>query len=133
VDKLSIISIEQVRAYFEGALSVGQSRTWQPDGAPFLYLEENDKEGNAEIHGCIEDAFLVQRGLPIFIVGGELDNPWVKEGTKAEDGELRAKTIRNGTKIGLKPGDVLRVPAGTPHQRLPNGLIFMQVFKVPRK
>lgn len=120
-----LITGEELRSHFVGELPLGQSRDWQPEGAKFLYIEENDKGGEAESHRDIEDVFDGIEGEARFEVGGELDNPRTKS-----DGELRASAIKGGIIYILKPGDTLRVPRGTPHRRIPNGRIFFKVSKM---
>ena len=128
--KFLVVNKEDLEKYFSEEIPLGEGKTFQPEGVQFLFLRENDKAGDAEVHENITDVFIAGDGNEIlFIIGGELDETaW----TKAE-GELRAKGIKDGVRVNLKPGETLCVPAGTPHQRLPNGLVSMQVFKIPAK
>ena len=126
--KTTLIALVEAKAHLNAELLRGQGRSWEPAGQSFLFLRENDKRGGAEVHERVQDVFVVLDGKPLFVVGGELIDPAKKEG-----GEFRAKEISGGERINLIPGDTLVIPAGTPHQRLANGQIFLQVFKIPAK
>jgi mannose-6-phosphate isomerase-like protein (cupin superfamily) len=70
-------------------------------------------EENARVHTNIHDLYMVRSGEATFVTGGELVNP-KKSG--AEGTELNGTSIRNGVSRAIRPGDVVFVPAGVPHQ-----------------
>ena len=65
----------------------------------------------AEVHEEAADVWQVVKGDAIFIIGGELENP-----TLHKPKEWVADSIRGGTEYPVKPGDVVDVPPGVPHQ-----------------
>ena len=72
-----------------------------------------ESDGEAEIHEKVTDIFIVQGGEAILIVGGK-----VIGGKSTAPGEIRGKSIQGGVKQKLAPGDVVHIPANTPHQTL---------------
>jgi mannose-6-phosphate isomerase-like protein (cupin superfamily) len=92
-------------------------------------ISRRDSSGVPERHEGFADIFVVQRGHARLLYGGTAD------GERASSpGEWRGGTIRNGTEAELKPGDVVVIPAGIPHQLLlPTGERFYYfVFKVAK-
>ena len=72
-----------------------------------------DADGVVEVHTKLHDVIIPQGGHAVALVGGKV------EGNKQEGpNEFRGGTITGGKKYDLKPGDVLWIPAGTPHQML---------------
>jgi mannose-6-phosphate isomerase-like protein (cupin superfamily) len=65
----------------------------------------------AEVHMHAADVWIVVAGTPSFILGGNLESP-----TQVRDGEFVADSITSGKKIHTKPGDVIDIPPGVPHQ-----------------
>ena len=73
-------------------------------------------DGAPEFHETEVDIFFVQSGSGVLVVGGTL--------TGAETvapHELRNGTISGGIRRNLSAGDVVRIPARTPHQVLLDG------------
>ena len=100
---------------------------------PFNILEDKDVSNEAEIHTHEGDLWQCLEGEVEFIYGGELVEPWFK---KLPDGsedkrEVKAKEIKNGTKVTLRPGDWLWVPAGEPHTHSGTGRLV--IIKIPKK
>jgi len=71
------------------------------------------KSGEAEIHGNTTDVFSILNGEAEFLVGGEIVDP-----RTTNPGEIRGPSIKGGASKKLAAGDMLIVPAGTPHQIL---------------
>jgi mannose-6-phosphate isomerase-like protein (cupin superfamily) len=69
------------------------------------------RDGKAEIHARHADLFFVQSGSATLVSGGEIVDAQV---TKPD--EIRGKAITGGTEQPMRPGDVLHIPAGVPHQ-----------------
>ena len=80
----------------------------------------------AEMHENWSDVYMIIAGSGAVEVGGTLDSP-----KTTAPGELRAPAITGGTKHKVSPGDVIHIPAKTPHRVLqPDGQITYLVFKV---
>ncbi|MFP5234302.1 MAG: hypothetical protein ACLGSD_00245 [Acidobacteriota bacterium] len=85
------------------------------------------KSGGAEIHAHFDDVMVVLGGSATLITGGAV----VNAKTDAH-GETKGTEIMNGVKHTLVKGDIIHVPAGTPHQLVlpPNGEFSAFVVKV---
>lgn len=86
-------------------------------GAPILevadykvHASRRIAPGLAEVHDDETDVIYVLQGKATFVTGGA-----VEEGKRTAEHELRGASIRGGTTRSLVPGDVVVVPAGTPH------------------
>jgi len=83
------------------------------------------KNGNIEIHVKETDIFYVMAGSATILVGGTAVEP--KE-TRAN--QMTAKDMQNPQSYDLNKGDVLVIPAGTPHWfKQVNGSIDYLVVK----
>jgi mannose-6-phosphate isomerase-like protein (cupin superfamily) len=112
----------------------------QADGAASVKLETypnhytmiavRTKTGGAEVHARFADFFLVLEGTGRLVTGGTLANA---TGTGTD--EVRGTAVTGGTEQEVKPGDVVHIPAGVPHQLLiPDGVEFAYyVVKVQEK
>jgi mannose-6-phosphate isomerase-like protein (cupin superfamily) len=69
--------------------------------------------GQAEFHEHWADLFVVQSGSATLVVGGTIPN-----GKTTAPGEIRGPKIEGGTAQRLSSGDIVHVPAKTPHQFL---------------
>ena len=111
------------------SMAPAASRTAQlGKGDGYTYaLTQRDSSGGVESHRDWNDVFVVQRGTATIFTGGTLVG--AKE---ASPGEMRGGTIRGGSRRAIGPGDVVIVPAGTPHQMLlePGHRISYLAFKV---
>jgi mannose-6-phosphate isomerase-like protein (cupin superfamily) len=67
----------------------------------------------AEIHARDTDIFYIVDGTATFLTGGT-----AVDQTQTGPNEFHAKSITGGTEHNLTKGDVIVVPAGTPHQFL---------------
>ena len=67
--------------------------------------------GEAELHRHTVDVMVVENGSGTLVVGGEMVN-----GKTTAAGEMRGPSIRGGIQQKLASGDVVNVPANTPHQ-----------------
>jgi ferric-dicitrate binding protein FerR (iron transport regulator) len=67
----------------------------------------------SELHQHAADWVVVENGSATLLLGGKIPN-----GKTTAPGELRGVTIEGGTRQRLTPGDIVHVPAGTPHQFL---------------
>jgi glc operon protein GlcG len=75
-----------------------------------VHTSRREKPGVAEIHLKDTDIISVLDGSCTFVTGGTA----VDAKTTAPD-EMRGPSIRGGETREMKPGDVVIVPAGTPH------------------
>ncbi|HMF76575.1 MAG TPA: hypothetical protein VK604_13020 [Bryobacteraceae bacterium] len=86
-----------------------------PKGAKFenhsLGISHRDKDGLAELHENQTDIMVIQSGEATLVVGGEL-----VDGKTVRPGELAGASIKDGVKRSLSSGDIVHIPAGTPHQ-----------------
>src|SRR5688572_7321977 len=70
-------------------------------------------DGEAELHDGQADIFVVQDGKATLVLGGE-----IVDGKTTAPGEIRGPSIRNGEKHAIQAGDIVHIPAKTPHQLL---------------
>ena len=75
-----------------------------------IHASRRDAAGMAEVHVRDADLIYVQEGSATFVVGGTVVDPK----TTAPD-EIRGREIAGGQARTVGKGDVLVVPAGTPH------------------
>ena len=98
------------------SLPRGASRT-APLGKGVNYtfaLTRRDSAGTLEVHDGWTDVFLVQSGRATLQSGG------IAEGAKeSSPGEWRGGTATGASTMALRPGDVVVIPAGTPHRMSP--------------
>ena len=79
----------------------------------FTMLAYRNKDGGAEIHTQFADVFYIVRGKAVLLTEGT-----IPDSHEESPGELRGTAVVDGTKTPLGPGDVVHIPAGTPHQLL---------------
>jgi len=96
----------------------------------YTMLAYRKADGKAEIHAANADVFVIVSGKAKLITEGSV--PDAKE--EGPD-ELRGTAITGGKTAALAPGDVVHIPAGTPHQILvaPGDEILYFVVKVEEK
>jgi mannose-6-phosphate isomerase-like protein (cupin superfamily) len=78
-------------------------------------IEVVHREGDAEAETHVNNSelFIVQSGEATEIVGGTpVGNKTVSAG------EIHGSSLEAGMRVALRPGDVLRMPANTPHRML---------------
>jgi mannose-6-phosphate isomerase-like protein (cupin superfamily) len=79
-----------------------------------LYMAAHrEADGVPEWHETQADVFFIESGTATLVVGGTMVNA---ETTAPH--EKRNGTIEGGVRQKLSPGDVVRIPANTPHQVL---------------
>jgi len=74
-------------------------------------LAHREADGQPEVHETQVDVVLVRSGSATLLVGGTLVN-----GETVSPHERRNGTINGGVRQKLETGDVVRIPAGMPHQ-----------------
>ncbi|QNI32941.1 hypothetical protein H7849_02830 [Alloacidobacterium dinghuense] len=88
-----------------------------------LKLSVRTASGGAESHAHYDDVFVVTQGQATLLTGGVIDDP--KTG---DDGETKGISIRNGNSQTISVGDVVNIPAGTPHQlKIVQGTLFSTI------
>ena len=82
-------------------------------------------DGEAELHENFVDIFVVEDGAASVVLGGKIVAP-----RNTGPGEVRGKSIEGGERKDLKPGDIVRITANTPHQLLVPKAFLYYVIKV---
>src|ERR1700722_10824175 len=106
------------------------SEILQKYGVDFTMLSFRSKDGVGELHEKFADIFVVVDGSATLLSGGELENP-----TSIGPGELHGTAILHAATTNLVKGDIVHIPANTPHQLLipKNGSLTYFVVKVKEK
>jgi mannose-6-phosphate isomerase-like protein (cupin superfamily) len=106
------------------------SETLEKYGVDYTMLSFRSQDGGAELHEKFADIFVVIDGGATLLSGGELVSP-----TASGPGEMRAASILHATSTTLAKGDVVHIPANTPHQLLiPKGTTLTYfVVKIKEK
>ena len=76
-----------------------------------LSIIHREGSGEAELHETQADLFVVHSGEATLVVGGSLVDP-----KTTAPHEVRGPSIKDGERKRLGPGDVVHIPAKTPHQ-----------------
>jgi mannose-6-phosphate isomerase-like protein (cupin superfamily) len=82
-------------------------------GSHVIQLSARTASGGAEIHAHFDDVMLVTEGSATLVTGGT-----VVDGHTNSDGETHGTSIKDGVSQTVSVGDIIHVPAGTPHQLL---------------
>jgi mannose-6-phosphate isomerase-like protein (cupin superfamily) len=91
-------------------------------------LSHREADGIAELHETQADVFFVQSGSASLLVGGTMVG-----GETVEPHEKRNGKIEGGVRKQLSAGDVVRIPAGVPHQILLEGAKEFTYFVIKVK
>lgn len=79
----------------------------------YTMLAFRRRDGGGELHQNYADLFYIVDGHATVMTGGEVVDP-----KPSGPGEIRGTSTTGGTPQELKAGDVVHIPAGTPHQML---------------
>ena len=82
-------------------------------GNHYTMLAERGQTGSSELHEHEADVFIVEGGAATLVTGGKLVNPHAQKA-----GEIRGSSIEGGERHPVAEGDIIHIPAGTPHQLL---------------
>jgi len=93
----------------------------------FLFAHR-EADGQPEWHETQADVFVVESGTATLLVGGTMVGAEV-----TEPHEKRNGTIQGGVRRKMSPGDIIRIPAKTPHQVLLDGAHEFTYFVVKVK
>lgn len=93
----------------------------------YTMLTARTASGGAELHQHFADFLIVVDGEGTELTGGTIVDPKTNPG-----GEIRGTRLEGATPHALHRGDVLHIPAGTPHQSIeaPGQTITIFVIKV---
>ena len=85
------------------------------------------RNGVAELHENFADLFCVLEGRATLVTGGTVVNP-----EQVGPGEIRGASIDGGQTYEMRPGDIINIPAKTPHQVIvpAGGWILYMVVKI---
>src|SRR5213080_4626784 len=75
-----------------------------------VVLANRREAGEVEVHEKTNHIFIILEGEATFITGGTL-----VDARQTAPGQTRAKNVTGGTTYHLSKGDVITVPAKTPH------------------
>jgi mannose-6-phosphate isomerase-like protein (cupin superfamily) len=100
-------SAEQAKAKGSGGVVLGNY------GSHTIQLSARTASGGAEVHAHFDDVMLVTEGSATLVTGGT-----VVDGHTNSEGETHGTSIKDGVSRTVSVGDVIHVPAGTPHQLL---------------
>lgn len=100
----------ELAAGLSGKKAAGKSLAAYSNHAAMITYRE--ASGEAEIHDTKVDIFVVIAGTATLEVGGEVVN------AKKNGPETLGESIRGGEKLTLGAGDIVHIPAKTPHQLL---------------
>lgn len=76
-------------------------------------MAHREGSGEAELHERWNDIFVIESGEGTVVVGGSIDGR-----RETGPGEVRGTAVTGGENHPVKPGDVVHIPANTPHQML---------------
>ena len=93
----------------------------------FLFAHR-EADGQPEWHETQADVFVVESGTATLLVGGMMVGA-----QETEPHEKRNGTIQGGVRRKMSAGDILRIPAKTPHQILLDGAREFTYFVVKVK
>jgi len=79
----------------------------------YTMLSFRSHDGGGERHENFADMFVILEGHATLLTGGE-----VADAKTTAPGEIRGSGVKGGTRQELQPGDIVHIPAGTPHQML---------------
>ena len=110
----------------QGDGSAGETLAEYPGHCAMLSFRS--RSGMAEVHENFADLFYVLEGRATMVTGGTLAGA-----RTTNPGEIRGDSVEGGARQEMRPGDVLHIPAGLPHQVLVAGenTITSMVFKIP--
>jgi len=96
----------------------------------YTMLAFRNRNGSGELHENYADLFYILDGKATVVTGGSLVDRHA-----SAPGEVRGSAVDGGSRQDVQAGDVVHIPAGTPHQMLvPEGsTVTYFVVKVQEK
>jgi mannose-6-phosphate isomerase-like protein (cupin superfamily) len=97
------------------------------EGNRTFMVSHREGSGQAEWHETQADIMVISSGSITMVYGGR-----IPDAKTTAAGEMRGGSIAGGTEVKLGPGDVLHIPARTPHQMIlaPGAQVTYFVAKV---
>jgi mannose-6-phosphate isomerase-like protein (cupin superfamily) len=90
--------------------------TGVPGGkAAVAMLYRSKPEVNALIHNDVTETYYILSGSGTIVTGGSLGTPKPTDLTRVNAGMSQTGTRVGGESRKVKPGDIIIIPAGTPH------------------
>jgi mannose-6-phosphate isomerase-like protein (cupin superfamily) len=80
-------------------------------GNHYTMLALRTATGSSEVHEHEADVFIIESGRATLVTGGKMVNPHTEK-----PGEIRGTSIEGGDRRQVAEGDVIHIPANTPHQ-----------------
>lgn len=124
-DKAEVFSSKSVALQLQtlaqtAKASASSGATLGDYGSHAIKLSVRSASGGAEVHAHYDDVFVVTEGTATLVTGGT-----VLDAKTDEDGETKGSGIKNGTSHTIVKGDIIHVPAGTPHRLIITpGVVF---------
>lgn len=104
----------------QAAKSGSSGSTLATTGNLALKTSVRTTSGGGEIHAHYDDLMIVEQGSATLVTGGNVANAKTDE-----NGETKGTSVEGGVSREVKPGDVIIVPAGVPHQLIvPKGTTY---------
>jgi quercetin dioxygenase-like cupin family protein len=93
-----------------------------------VIISRREKTGDVEVHSVVDDVIFAEAGHATVTVGGQ-----VTGNHQTEPNEWRGGEQSGGRDYSLAPGDLLLIPAGSPHRVAvaPNGSFTYLIVKTP--
>jgi uncharacterized RmlC-like cupin family protein len=101
---------------YDQKLAKGEKITTKQLGSYKLHsalVAHRESSGDAEFHEHDADLMVIQTGAASLLIGGRIPNP-----RTTAPGEIRGAKIDGGSRQKVAPGDIIHIPARTPHQFL---------------
>lgn len=119
--KAEVFSAKDIKAQLaalapQATASSGSSAVLGDYKSHSIRLVARTTSGGAEVHTHFDDVIVVTEGKATLITGGSVVDPHTES-----DGEIRGASIKDGQSQAVSVGDVIHVPAGTPHQTIVPG------------
>ena len=123
-DKAEVFSAKSVAAQLQTLAQTKESAssgvTLGDYGSHAIKLSVRNTSGGAEVHAPYDDVFVVIEGTATLVTGGT-----ALDAKTGDDGETKGSNIQNGTPHTIIKGDIIHVPAGTPHRLIiAPGVVF---------
>ncbi|HVT95726.1 MAG TPA: hypothetical protein VHD76_22975 [Bryobacteraceae bacterium] len=95
-----------------------------------MMIAHREGDGQAEMHERQADILIGQSGQATLVTGGSMPHS-----KNTEPGEFRSAAISGGSSRAFGPGDIVHIPAHTPHQLLvkPGTQFTYVAFKIDVK
>lgn len=78
-------------------------------------LHRTKPEASSLVHDYVTETYYILSGTGTFVTGGQLGDPKPTDLSKYNAGMSHTGTRMGGDAHRVKPGDIIIVPAGTPH------------------